>query len=114
VLLPGGAATWTVIGGDGLSIEAAEEYLEYLRVSSSPNTVKSYARALALWWRWLQTTQVGWRDVGLSEFTGFVHCGGTPCDRSAACGSFDDPGEWVEGAIACRDAGTRRSRSFGS
>ncbi|MGO9889740.1 MAG: hypothetical protein ACLP0L_17770 [Solirubrobacteraceae bacterium] len=52
VLLPGGAATWTVIGGttwtviggDGLSIEAAEEYLEYLRVSSSPNTVKSYAR----------------------------------------------------------------------
>jgi site-specific recombinase XerD len=73
VRLPSGAATWTVIGGDGLSIDAAEEYLEYLRVSSSPNTVKSYARALALWWRWLQTTQVGWHDVGLSEFTGFVH-----------------------------------------
>ncbi len=35
--------------------------------------MKSYARALALWWRWLQTSQVGWRDVGLSEFTGFVH-----------------------------------------
>ena len=30
VRLPSGAATWTVIGGDGLSIEAAEEYLEYL------------------------------------------------------------------------------------
>ena len=73
VRLPSGAATWTVIGGDGLSIEAAEEYLEYLRVSSSPNTVKSYARALALWWRWLEMTQVGWRDVGLSEVTGFVH-----------------------------------------
>jgi site-specific recombinase XerD len=73
VLLPSGAATWTVIGSDGLSIEAAEEYLDYLRVSSSPNTVKSYARALALWWRWLQTTQVGWRDVGMSEFAGFVH-----------------------------------------
>src|SRR5450755_1773421 len=73
VRLPSGAATWTVIGGDGLSIDAAEEYLEYLRVASSPNTVKSYARALALWWRWLQTIQVGWRDVGLSEFTGFVH-----------------------------------------
>jgi hypothetical protein len=40
VRLPSGAATWTVIGGDGLWIEAAEEYLEYLRVSSSPNTVK--------------------------------------------------------------------------
>ena len=62
--LPSGAGTWTVIGDDGLSIEAAEEYLEYLRVSSSPNTVKSYARALALWWRWLQTTQVAGAMLG--------------------------------------------------
>jgi hypothetical protein len=37
-----------VTGDDGLSIEVVEEYLEYLRVTSSPNTVKSYARALAL------------------------------------------------------------------
>jgi site-specific recombinase XerC len=33
-------------------VEPAEEYLEYLRAQqASPNTVKSYARALALWWQ---------------------------------------------------------------
>jgi hypothetical protein len=31
--------------------------------------------------------------------------------RSGGCESFDDLGEWVEGAIACRDAGIPRSRS---
>ena len=40
--------------------------------------------------------------------------GGTPWDRSGCCESFDDPVEWVEGAIACRDAGIRRSRLSGS
>ncbi|MGA2470792.1 MAG: hypothetical protein ABSG64_08895, partial [Solirubrobacteraceae bacterium] len=40
--------------------------------------------------------------------------GRTPWVRSAGCESFDDPVEWVEGAIACRDAGTRRSRLFAS
>ena len=60
-------------GDDGLSIEVVEEYLECLRVTSSPNTVKSYARALALWWRWLATAKKDWRSVGLGEFSGFVH-----------------------------------------
>ena len=40
--------------------------------------------------------------------------GRTPVVRSGRCESFDDPGEWVEGAIACRDAGTPRSRLFAS
>ena len=37
-----------------------------------------------------------------------------PWDRSGRCESFVDPGEWVEGAHRCRDAGTPRSRSFAS
>ncbi len=37
-----------------------------------------------------------------------------PLDRSGCCESFDGPVEWVEGAISCRDAGIRRSRSSGS
>jgi catechol 2,3-dioxygenase-like lactoylglutathione lyase family enzyme len=40
--------------------------------------------------------------------------GRTPWVRSAGCESFDDLGDWVEGAIACRDAGTAPSRSFAS
>jgi hypothetical protein len=51
VMLPGGAETWTVLSRDHGVARPAEEFLEYLRVQSmSPNTVKSYARALALWW----------------------------------------------------------------
>ena len=47
--LPGGERTWTVLGVDQRVVAPAEEYLEYLRVQGvSPNTVKSYARALAL------------------------------------------------------------------
>jgi len=47
--LPGGAATWTVLGPDHRGVGPAEEFLEYLRMQgTSPNTVKSYARALAL------------------------------------------------------------------
>jgi putative transposase len=38
--------------------------------------------------------------------------GRTPWVRSARCESFDDPGEWVEGTIACRDAGTHRAGPF--
>jgi hypothetical protein len=38
----------------------------------------------------------------------------TPAVRSGCCESFDDPGEWVEGADQCRDAGTPRSRSSAS
>jgi len=37
-----------VLGKDHCMVEPAEEYLEYLRAQqASPNTVKSYARALA-------------------------------------------------------------------
>lgn len=50
LVLPDGARTWTVLGGDHRMVEPAEEFLEYLRAQqATPNTVKSYARALALW-----------------------------------------------------------------
>jgi hypothetical protein len=45
-----GERTWTVLGKNRCMVEPAEEYLEYLRAQqASPNTVKSCARALALW-----------------------------------------------------------------
>ncbi|TJZ91328.1 tyrosine-type recombinase/integrase [Actinacidiphila oryziradicis] len=51
----------------------AEEYLEYLRVQKvSPNTVKSYARALALWWQYLDAFGVAWDAVTLEDFGGFL------------------------------------------
>ena len=64
-----------------------------------------------------QVAQMVWEgffehlDVAPVEVAGVTEDGGgTPSVRSARCESFDDLGEWVEGAIACRDAGIPRSR----
>jgi len=54
VRLPSGVTTATVVGLDGLPIEEVETFMGHLRtLDSSPNTVTSYARHLALWFRWL-------------------------------------------------------------
>jgi hypothetical protein len=54
VVLPDGERTWTVLDREHRVAQPAERYLEYLRMlGRSPNTVKSYARGLALWWQFL-------------------------------------------------------------
>ena len=61
VALPGGEATWTVLGADHCPVGPAEQYLEFLRAQrASPNTVKSYARGLALWWQYLGVFDLPW------------------------------------------------------
>ena len=71
--LPSGERTWTVLGTDHRMVEPAEEYLEYLRAQqASPNTVKSYARALALWWQYLDAFDRRWDAVTLEEFGAFL------------------------------------------
>ena len=71
--LPGGAVTWTVLGGDHRVVGPAEEFLEYLRVQgTSPNTVKSYARALALWWTYLAVFGLAWDELTLADVGGFL------------------------------------------
>lgn len=73
VLTPGGELTWTVLGPDHRPIEPAEDYLEYLRVlGRSPNTVKSYARAMALWWEFLALYDLAWEKITLEDFGGFL------------------------------------------
>src|SRR5438876_3253419 len=73
LVLPGGERTWTVLGRDHVPVGPAEEYLEYLRVQRvSPNTVKSYARALALWWEYLEAFGLAWDAVSLDSAGGFL------------------------------------------
>ncbi|BBH18015.1 putative transposase/integrase [Nocardioides baekrokdamisoli] len=67
-------ATWTVVDSGGSVIVPAEEFLEYLRNSDySPNTVRSYARALALWWTFLDDRSRAWDSVPLKEFGTFLN-----------------------------------------
>jgi site-specific recombinase XerD len=71
--LPSGERTWTVLGADHRMVEPAEEYLEFLRVQrASPNTVKSYARALALWRQYLDAFELRWDAVTLEGFGAFL------------------------------------------
>src|SRR5712691_1302320 len=73
LVLPGGTATWTVLGRDHRVVAPAEEFLEYLRVQgTSPNTVKSYARALALWWSYLAVFGLAWDQVRLAQVGSFL------------------------------------------
>ena len=73
LVLPGGERSWTVLGGDHRPVGPAEEFLEYLRVQRvSPNTVKSYARAMALWWQYLQVFGLAWDVVTLESVGGFL------------------------------------------
>jgi site-specific recombinase XerD len=80
--------TWTVLGEDLGVVGPVERYLEFLRVSCySHNTVKSYARALALWWTYLERRGTGWEDVRLADFGGFIQWlrrGSLECDDDGA------------------------------
>ena len=72
VVLPGGGRTWTVLGSDHLPVGPIEQFLEYCRQRGySPNTAKSYARALTLWWEYLAQAGLDWRTVGISELGGY-------------------------------------------
>jgi integrase len=73
LVLPDGQHTWTVLGADHRPVGPAEEYLEYLRAQRvSPNTVKSYARALALWWQYLELFGLDWDALTLADVGGFL------------------------------------------
>lgn len=73
VVMPDGDRTWTVLGADHLPVEPVEEFLEHHRViGSSPNTVRSYARGMGLWWSFLDGSGVRWDEPTVASVTGFV------------------------------------------
>ncbi|MGC0237470.1 tyrosine-type recombinase/integrase [Arthrobacter sp. SD76] len=73
IRLEGEEPTWTVLGADLLPAREIESYLEFLRqTGASPNTVKAYARGLALWWEFLELRGRSWDVFGVEDFTGFL------------------------------------------
>jgi hypothetical protein len=102
VVLTGGERTWTVVGRDHLVVAPAEEFLEFMRATGrSPNTVKSYARALALWWEFLSAYGLVWDEVKVEDFGAFLtwlRSGDTPVVASIAA----RPARFSEETIAVR------------
>jgi len=73
VELPDGDRTWTVLGADHRQVGQVEEFLEYHRVTgSSPHTVRGYAKALQLWWRYLELDGRDWAGADVPALAGFV------------------------------------------
>ena len=95
IQLPGGDRTWTVLGTDHRHVGPVEEFLEHHRVTgSSPHTVRAYAKALQLWWRFLELDGRDWTGADVPALAGFVTWlrEGTPpgvalLDPAAAAGS---------------------------
>lgn len=97
-----GERTWTVLGKDHCMVEPAEEYLEYLRAQqASPNTVKSYARALALWWQYLDAFALCWDAVTLEDFGAFLTWLRTG-DEPEVTSIGRHPARFAESTIAAR------------
>ncbi|MGI5509176.1 tyrosine-type recombinase/integrase [Streptomyces sp. CA-106131] len=66
--------TWTVVDGTYRTVTPVEEWLEAHQGEWSPNTVRSYATALAQWWSFLeQRDEAGrWQEVGVPAVTAFL------------------------------------------
>ena len=83
-------------------VAPAEQYLEYhADAGRSPNTVKSYARALALWWEFLAVYGLAWDEVTVEDFGRFL--GWLRSGDSPAVASIERrPARFSEGTVALR------------
>ena len=62
-----------MLGADHRPVGPVEEFLEYHRVTgSSPHTVRGYAKALQLWWRYLELDGRDWAGADVPALAGFV------------------------------------------
>lgn len=65
--------SWIVLGDDFLPIQPVREFLHYLEnVERSPNTVRSYAFHLKLYWEFLESRQLDWAAISVVELADFM------------------------------------------
>lgn len=65
--------SWIVIGDNFLPILPISEFIKYMEnIEYSPNTIRSYAYHLKLYWEYLRAAKLEWSKVGLSEIADFV------------------------------------------
>lgn len=71
--------TWMVLDDQYLPVEPIEEFLEYCEnIERSPNTIRSYAHHLSLYWRYLQEAQLDWTTANvldkMADFVAWLRC----------------------------------------
>lgn len=100
--LPSGQRTWTVVDDAGRAIEVAETFLgTYLAATdASPSTVESYARHLALFFRWLEQRGAEWETLSFDGLCMFVNDLRDGTLRSLSrLGTYRDPSPRSRGTV---------------
>lgn len=65
---------WLVLNDDYLPIQPIDVFIRYLQhTEKSPDTIRTYATHLKLFWDYLQTNQKNWQHTSISDFAEFVH-----------------------------------------
>ena len=65
---------WMVLGDDYLPVEPIGKYLHYLdNLERSPNTISTYAHNLKLYWEFLESVKLDWREINLETLSEFIH-----------------------------------------
>jgi site-specific recombinase XerD len=64
---------WLVLDEDYQVIEPIQRYLTFLCGTKSPNTVESYGYGLKAWWEFLQSKNLDWKAVKLTDLEDFVY-----------------------------------------
>lgn len=73
VLMPDGAESWTVLGGDRELVPAVEAFLAHLQaLDRSPTTVRTYATTLKLWLEFLTRLGVRFDEPRVEHVSRFV------------------------------------------
>lgn len=68
-----GEESWIVIGDDFLPVDPIQDYLSYLsNVGRSPNTVRTYAYHLRLYWEYLDDKRIDWTAINLEKLSEFI------------------------------------------
>lgn len=67
-------AVWLVLDDDYLPVEPIQKYIYYLdSLDKSPNTIKTYAHNLKLFWEFLRDKHFDWREVNIEQLSEFIH-----------------------------------------
>lgn len=92
-----GKPSWTVVDDRGLPIVEVEQFLHWLRaVGRSRNTVRSYARHLSQFYRWLSARAITWDALDfqqLCDFVGVLTVGLPPLESRCRRGRAPGDGE---------------------
>jgi len=79
-LVPGTQqVTWMVLDDDYLPVKPIEDFVVYCEnIERSPNTIRSYAHHLKLFWEYLHTANLDWKDANtidkMADFVVWLRC----------------------------------------